>query len=62
MSLEDKIYANGHHDAFSAAYEAFSNSNMDREKQLTFYDELCSWGATPEEADEFINMVMGDYE
>ena len=62
MSLEDKIHSNGHGDAFSAAYEAFTNSNMSREKQHVFYDELCSWGASSEEADEFINSILGAYE
>lgn len=62
MSLEDKIHSNGHGDAFSAAYEAFTNSNMSRKKQHVFYDELRSWGASSEEADEFINLILGDYE
>lgn len=62
MSLEDKIHRNGYYEAFEAAYNAFENSDMSREKQLVFHEELCSWGASPEEADEFINLVMGDYE
>lgn len=58
MSLEDKIHRNGHHDAFSKAYDKFMAGRKTRGDQHDFYDKLTNWGATPEEADEFINMVM----
>lgn len=58
MSLEDKIHHNGHHDAFSKAYDKFERSKKTPEQQHDFYDKLCSWGATAEEADEFINIMM----
>lgn len=56
--MEDRIYAAGHGDAFSAACAAFSNSSWSRNAQNKFYDELVSFGATEEEADEFISLMM----
>lgn len=60
-TMEDRIHAAGHGDKFEACFNAFDNSDMSREKQLVFYDELIGFGATPEEADEFINMLIADY-
>lgn len=58
MGLEDRIHAAGHGDAFIAACEEFIASRKTREQQYDFYDKLCNWGASPEEADEFTNLMM----
>jgi hypothetical protein len=57
-SLEDRIHKAGKHDEFSSAYDKFMSSKKTRAQQLDFYDKLSNWGASPEEADEFINMCM----
>lgn len=57
-SLEDRIHKAGKHDAFCKAHDKFVKSRKTRNDQLDFYDKLTGWGAEPEEADEFINMVM----
>jgi hypothetical protein len=56
--MEDRIYAAGHHEAFSAAINKFRSSKKTRGQQDDLYDRLCNWGATAEEADEFINLLM----
>lgn len=57
-SLEDRIYAAGKGDEFGVAYDKFTKSKMTKTDQQDFYDELCRLGASSEEADEFVNMVM----
>jgi hypothetical protein len=57
-SLEDRIAQSGRHDEFCAAIEKFENSCRTRNDQLILYDKLEELGAYPEEADEFINMIM----
>lgn len=57
-SLEDRIAADGRHDEFSAAHDKFMLSNRNRAAQQDFYDKLEELGASPEEADEFVNMCM----
>lgn len=57
-SLEDRICATGKHDEFSAAHKKFTKSKRSRTDQQVFYDKLEQLGASSEEADEFVNMVM----
>lgn len=57
-SLEDRIALAGKHDEFTKVYNEFVNSDKHRIDQQIFYDELEGLGASPEEADEFVNMVM----
>lgn len=57
-SLEDRVYAAGKHDQFSDACEKFEASEKTNTDQTIFYDKLCELGAEPEEADEFVNMLM----
>jgi len=58
--MEDRIHANGHHEKFSYAVKAFQKSKKTRQQQFDMYDNLCRWGATSEEADEYINLLMED--
>lgn len=58
-SLEDRIFAAGKHDEFSKAHDTFVNGPQTNRDQSIFYDKLCELGADAEEADEFVNMVMG---
>jgi hypothetical protein len=58
--MEDKIYAAGHHKAFTAAVKKFRSGKKTRNDQLDLYDDLCRWGASAEEADEYINLLMED--
>lgn len=55
-SLEDRIHAAGKYDQFEKAVKRFRKTRDDGE----FYDSLCDLGASPEEADEFVNLMMGD--
>jgi Ca2+-binding EF-hand superfamily protein len=57
-SLEDRIFAAGRHEEFKAAIEAFEKSNRGTVPQQVLYDRLEQLGASPEEADEFVNMVV----
>lgn len=57
-SLEDRIHAAGKHDEFRKAHDKFVASRKTRNDQLDFYDTLERLGASSEEADEFVNMVM----
>lgn len=57
-SLEDRIYAAGKHDEFRKAHAKFVKSRKTRSDQQDFYDKLEQLGASSEEADEFVNMVM----
>ena len=57
-SLEDRIHQDGNHAKFKAAHERFVKSKRSRNDQQDFYDVLEGLGASPEEADEFVNMVM----
>ncbi len=59
-SLEDRIHKAGHHDAFSKAVAKFRKSKKSRNDELDLYDKLCGWGASDEEADEFVNLLMED--
>lgn len=59
-SLEDRIAAAGKHEEFSKAHEKFMNSRMTRRDQQNYYDKLVALGASAEEADEFVDMVMGN--
>lgn len=57
-SLEDRICAAGKHDQFVKAHTKFLKSPKWTVDQQEFYDKLEELGASPEEADEFVNMVM----
>lgn len=57
-SLEDRIHASGKGDEFTKAYNRFTKSKRSNRDQQDFYDKLEELGASPEEADEFVNMVM----
>lgn len=59
-SLEDRIYASGKGDEFTKAYDKFMESDRSNRDQQDFYDKLEQLGASPEEADEFVNLVMED--
>lgn len=55
-SLEDRVFLAGKHGIFSAAVNKFRKSRKSRENQQDLYDNLCQVGASPEEADEFVDM------
>lgn len=59
-SLEDRICAAGRHNEFKAALKKFRKSKRSNRDQHIFYEQLENLGADPEEADEFINMIMED--
>lgn len=57
-SLEDRIFASGRHTEFKNALKIFRRSRKTRTDQQILYDELETLGASSEEADEFVNMLM----
>jgi len=56
--MEDRIHAAGNGDELVKATEAFEKSGRGREAQGILYDELIGLGAEPEEADEFVDLMM----
>lgn len=59
-SLEDRIFASGKNDEFEKAYRKFVKSMRSGRDQQQFYDTLEDLGASPEEADEYVNLMMED--
>lgn len=59
-SMEDRFARNGTHARFAAAHKAFKASDKQRPAQLQYYEELEICGASPEEADEWINMLLDE--
>ncbi len=57
---EDRLAANGKIDAYEKAIKAFRRSKKDRNAQNKAYDALQACGITGEEADEMLNLEMGD--
>jgi hypothetical protein len=57
-SLEDRIHKAGHHEEFSKAVKVFRASRKTNAQQLKLYEQLESWGASSEEADEFVDLLM----
>ena len=58
--MEDRIYASGAGERFSAAVSKFNNSKRSRFDQDALYDEIKACGGSAEEADEFITLLMQD--
>ena len=59
-SLEDRIALAGKHDEFSAAIGKFKKSRKNRNDQFILYEKLESLGASGEEADEYVNLMLDD--
>lgn len=57
-SLEDRIHKAGNHSEFKDALTKFQKSKRSWNDQQDLYEKLEHLGALPEEADEFVNMVM----
>lgn len=55
-SFEDRMFLAGKHGIFSAAVNKFRKSRKSRGDQQNLYDKLFQMGASPEEADEFVDM------
>lgn len=55
--MEDRIYASGKGEAFSAAVDKFEKGNKSRASQQVLYDELVALGASAEEADEYVDLL-----
>jgi hypothetical protein len=58
--MEDEIHAAGHGDAFAAAVDAFEAGRRTRADQSALYDQLIGWGASPEQADDYVDLLMQD--
>lgn len=56
--MEDRIHAEGKGDELVEAIETFEATPKTRADQQILYDELVSLGAQPEEADEYVNLLM----
>ncbi len=61
-SLEDRIYVAGKHEQFSTAVQTFRAGKNTPGTQQELYDVLTDLGASPEEADEFVNMEASNHE
>lgn len=57
-SLEDRIAAAGKSKEFGKAMADFENSDYGRDAQNILYEKLTNLGAEPEEASEFIDMLV----
>ena len=62
-SMEDRIHKAGKHEQFSAAVNRFlAIPKRTREStsihEHILYDEITNCGATPEEADEYVNLLL----
>lgn len=57
-SLEDRIHKAGKYDEFKKAHKKFTRSKKTWNDHQDFYDKLENLGASPEEADEFVNLFM----
>lgn len=60
-SMEDRIYKAGTYDRFNSAVQKFLDTPKSRrgpEQEGELYDEICNCGATPEEADEYVDLLM----
>lgn len=58
MSMEDRIHKSGNHEKFTAAVSKFRKSPRNRDHEHQFYEALTNCGATPEEADEYIDLYL----
>jgi hypothetical protein len=56
-SFEDSL-SRADHDKFVAGCNTFKASSKTPEDQDILYDVLCSVGASPEQADEWVNLAM----
>ncbi|WP_298848882.1 hypothetical protein [uncultured Salinicola sp.] len=56
--MEDRIHAAGNGEAMTAAIQTFEAGKRGREDQHVLYDELVRLGAEPEEADEYVDLMM----
>lgn len=56
--MEDRIHAAGNGDELVKAIKKFKSSRKNGADQGAFYDALTNLGATPEEADDYINLFF----
>lgn len=56
--MEDRIHAAGNGDKLRKAINKFKSSKKNGADQGVFYDALTNLGATPEEADDYINLFF----
>ena len=57
-SMEDRIHKAGKYDEFQQAIERWNDSDKLKAHQQTLYDDLTACGATSEEANEYVDLML----
>lgn len=57
-SMEDKIHRAGCTDKFTKAVESFLAGSRNRDQEHILYDSITNCGASPEEVDEYIDLLL----